>query len=95
MLRDRMDPELIEGLDAFLAVTGPTGLAGITDPVQRRATFLELMDADAAEPDPGVATEDHLVPGPPGAPEVRLRSYRPLGAEGRCPPSITSTAAAS
>ncbi len=85
MLRDRIDPELVEGLDAFIAATGPGGLAGIADPVQRRATFLELMDAGAAEPDAGVATEDHLVPGAPGDPEVRLRSYRPVGAEGPLP----------
>lgn len=85
MLRDRMDPELIEGLDAFLAATGPGGLAAIADPLQRRATFLELMQVDAAGPDAGVATEDHLAPGPPGAPEVRLRSYRPVGAEGALP----------
>lgn len=85
MLRDRMDPQLIEGLDAFLAAAGPRGLAGIPDPVRRRATFLELVEAGAAEPDAGVATEDHLVPGPEGAPEVRLRSYRPRGAEGPLP----------
>jgi acetyl esterase/lipase len=85
MLRDRMDPELIQGLDAFLVATGPGGLAAIRDPVERRATFLELMRAGAAEPDAGVLTEDHLVPGPPGAPEVRLRSYRPAGIEGPLP----------
>ncbi|HUC00503.1 MAG TPA: alpha/beta hydrolase, partial [Solirubrobacterales bacterium] len=81
MLRDRMDPELIEGLDAFLAAAGPGGLAAIADPVQRRATFLELVGAAPAAPDSTVATEDHLVPGPPGAPQVRLRSYRPVGVE--------------
>jgi acetyl esterase/lipase len=80
-----MDPELIDGLDAFIAATGPGGLAGIADPVQRRATFLELMDAGVAEPDAGVVTEDHLVPGAAGDPEVRLRSYRPAGAEGPLP----------
>ncbi|HET7444614.1 MAG TPA: alpha/beta hydrolase [Solirubrobacterales bacterium] len=81
MLRDRMDPELIEGLDAFLAATGPGGLAAISDPVQRRATFLELVQAEPAEPDATVATEDHLAPGPPGAPQVRLRSYRPVAVD--------------
>jgi acetyl esterase/lipase len=85
MLRDRMDPELIEGLDAFIAATGPRGLAGIADPVQRRATLVEVMKADASVPDAGVATEDHLVPGAPGGPGVRLRSYRPVGAEGPLP----------
>ncbi|HSS32752.1 MAG TPA: alpha/beta hydrolase [Solirubrobacterales bacterium] len=85
MLRARMDPQLVEGLDAFIAATGPGGLAAIDDPVQRRAVFLELMEAGAAAPDASVATEDHLVPGPPGAPELRLRSYRPRDAEDALP----------
>ena len=51
MLRGRIDPELIAGLDALLAATGPNGLAGIGDPVARRAAFLELMEAGTAEPD--------------------------------------------
>jgi acetyl esterase/lipase len=84
-LRDRMDPQLIDGLDAFLAATGPRGLAGIDDPAERRATFGELMAAGGVEPDPNVATSDHLVPGPPGDPEVRVRVYRPVGAEGALP----------
>jgi acetyl esterase/lipase len=84
-LRDRMDPQLVDGLDAFLAATGPRGLAGIADPVERRAVFGELMAAGGVEPDPSVATTDHLVPGPPGDPEVRLRAYRPVGAEGALP----------
>ena len=84
-LRDRMDPQLIDGLEAFLAATGPRGLAGIADPAERRATFGELMAAGGVEPDPNVATTDHMVPGPPGDPEVRVRVYRPLGAEGTLP----------
>jgi acetyl esterase/lipase len=84
-LRERMDPQLIDGLDAFLAATGPRGLAGIADPAERRAVFGELMAAGEVEPDPRVATSDHLVPGPPGAPEVRVRAYRPVGAKGPLP----------
>jgi acetyl esterase/lipase len=84
-LRERMDPQLIDGLDAFIAATGPRGLAGIADPVERRATFAELMAAGEVEPDPSVSTADHLVPGTPGGVQVRLRSYRPIGAEGLLP----------
>ena len=80
-----MDPELVEGLDGFLEATGPRGLAGIADPVERRRTFLELMAAGAAEPDARVTTEDFQVPGAAGAPEVRVRLYRPADAEGRLP----------
>lgn len=84
-LRDRMDPELVDGLDGFLAATGPRGLAGIADPVQRRRTFLELMQAGAGEPDPRVSTRDVLVPGPAGAPKVRVRVYRPHELDGPLP----------
>jgi acetyl esterase/lipase len=84
-LRDRIDPELVEGLDGFIAATGPRGLAGIADPVERRRTFLGLMEAGADEPEPAVAAEDLHVPGPDGAPEVRVRLYRPFGLDGPLP----------
>jgi acetyl esterase/lipase len=84
-LRDRMDPQLVDGLDAFIAATGSRGLAGIADPVERRAIFGELMAAGEVEHDPGVATRDYLVPGPSGDPEVKLRVYRPVAAEGPLP----------
>jgi acetyl esterase/lipase len=80
-----MDPELVEDLDAFIAATGPRGLAGIDDPVERRATFLELVTAGGEEPDARVATVDHEIPGPAGAPPVRVRSYRPVGLDGELP----------
>jgi acetyl esterase/lipase len=83
--RERMDPELVEGLDGFIAATGPRGLAGIADPVERRRTFLALMEAGDEEPDARVATEDLHVPGPDGAPEVRVRLYRPIGLDGPLP----------
>jgi acetyl esterase/lipase len=80
-----MDPELVDGLDTFLEATGPRGLAGIADPVARRETFLELMEAGAGVPDAAVATEDFHVPGPPGDPAVRVRSYRPIDLQGPLP----------
>jgi acetyl esterase/lipase len=83
--RERIDPELAAGLDAFITATGPRGLAGIVDPVERRAVFGELMAAAAEQPDPGVATIDRLVPGPPGAPEVGVRVYRPVNAPSPLP----------
>jgi acetyl esterase/lipase len=84
-LRERMDPELVDGLDGFLAATGPRGLAGIADPVERRATFLELVTAEGGEPDARVETSDHEAPGPPGAPAIRVRHYRPVGLDGQLP----------
>ena len=83
-LRERIDPQLIVGLDAFLAATGPRGLAGISDPLARRDAFAALMSSSAAEqPDREIVTDDHLIPGPTGAPAVKVRRYRP--ARGRAP----------
>jgi acetyl esterase/lipase len=83
-LRERIDPQLIVGLDAFLAATGSRGLAGISDPLARRGAFAALMSSSAAEqPDRGIVTDDHLIPGPTGAPAVKVRRYRP--ARGRAP----------
>ncbi len=85
--RDRMDPQLIDGLEAFIAASGPRGLAGIADPVQRREAFATLMASAAADqaPDPRIAAEDRLVPGPPGAPEVNVRIYRPVAVRAPLP----------
>ena len=81
-LRERMDPELAVGLDAFIEATGPRGLAGIADPDRRRSAFAELMAAAGeTAPDPGLIVEDRLVPGPSGAPDVPVRVYRPAGAQ--------------
>jgi acetyl esterase/lipase len=80
-LHDRMDPELRPGLEGFIEATGPRGLAGIADPSERRRVFLELMSAGDAAPDDRVETEDHEIPGPPGAPPVRVRTFRPAGSE--------------
>ena len=81
-LRDRMDPELAVGLDAFIAATGPRGLAGIADPDERRAAFSELMAAAGEpEPDPALTIEDRRIPGPEGAPEIPVRIYRPAGVD--------------
>jgi acetyl esterase/lipase len=80
-LHDRMDPELRPGLESFIEATGPRGLAGIADPQERRRVFLELMSGSDAEPDARVETEDHEIPGPAGAPPVKVRTFRPAGAE--------------
>lgn len=85
MLRDRIDPALLPGLDGFLALAGPRGLMAVADAQERRAAFGALMDAAQAEPDESVVTEDHLAPGPEGAPAIRVRRYRPAGTTGPLP----------
>jgi acetyl esterase/lipase len=78
-VRDRIDPDLLEGLDAFLAASGPRGLAGIDDVAERRRVFAEMMAQAVTEepPDDGVETDDRHVPGAAGAPKVLVRVYRP------------------
>ena len=36
-------------------------------------------------PNPGVVTEDRVVPGPQGAPDIMVRIYRPVDATGMLP----------
>lgn len=75
-LRDRIDPELLDGLDAFIAASSPRGLAGIADVTERRAVFAEMMAAgeDAAAAGDGVDAQDATVPSEPPVP---VRVYRP------------------
>ena len=81
--RDRVDPELLPGLDGFLEASGPRGLAGISDVTERRAKFAEMMAAGASpDEDDRVVSEDRLVPGDP---EVPVRVYRPARASGPLP----------
>src|SRR6185295_18748802 len=74
-VQDRMDPEVAEGLEAFFKIAGPGGLGAIPDLGERRGRLgaVMAMAAAAAPPSDDIETSDHLVPGPPGAPEVPLR----------------------
>ncbi|WP_030264793.1 alpha/beta hydrolase [Streptomyces sp. NRRL B-24484] len=73
------DPELA----AALALWAPVDIA---DPAAARAAqAAELAAVRGRADDTGVKVEDVLVPGPPGGPEVRLRTYRPLGRPGPLP----------
>jgi acetyl esterase/lipase len=77
----------MDGLDAFLAASGPRGLAGISDVTERRAKFAELMAAGGAAEQTGIRieTEDLQIPGPAGAPKVTVRVYRPADQSGPLP----------
>ena len=73
------DPELEEGLAAFLAVVEQVPLRADTI-VQNRAIFAATVPSMetlvAGRP---VEWEDRLVPGPAGAPDVRITIVRPKG----------------
>jgi len=83
-LRDRIDPESRIPLDALLDVM-PGGLNSIPDIVERRVTVSALLAEIELPPNPRVTSEDRSVPGPPGAPDVTVRSYRPVNADGPLP----------
>ncbi len=55
------------------------------DIVQRRATVTQLLAALEILPNPNVTSEDLTVPGPEGAPDIKVRIYRPAEATGTLP----------
>jgi acetyl esterase/lipase len=84
---DRIDPEILAGVQVYFDVAGPDGIMGIKDIQERRARFEQLMElaASATPANERVVHEDHLVPGPPGSPKVRVRVYRPAHTTGPLP----------
>lgn len=80
MTERRYDPEL-----APLIASLPSGMDWSDVPAARRGMDA-LIGALGAQPDPdGVRHEDRRIPGPAGAPEVRVRVYRPTSARGPLP----------
>ncbi|MGH3242513.1 MAG: alpha/beta hydrolase, partial [Spirillospora sp.] len=77
-----MDPELAAAFDGMPYV-------GLADPLKARASMRALVES-LAEPEPvenaedaadaNADVEDRTIPGPPGAPDVPVRIYRPRGA---------------
>lgn len=69
------DPELASLLDLL-----PDVSLDISDPVQSRAGFSQMIDQLNADLDTsGVDIENRLIPGPAEAPDVALRIYSPEG----------------
>ena len=79
--RDLIDPEVREPLDQLLQVI-PGGFNSIPDIVQRRAAVTQLLAALEIPPNLNVTSEDRMVPGPDGAPDIKVRIYRPAEATG-------------
>jgi acetyl esterase/lipase len=82
--RDLIDPEVREPLDQLLQAL-PGGFNAIPDIVERRIVAAQLLAALEIPPNPNVASEDRMVPGPDGAPDIRVRIYRPVDATGTLP----------
>lgn len=81
----RIDPASRAALEQFLAAL-PGGLQALPIPQRRETMAALLAQALGATPSPdGVRTEERTVPGPDGAPEIRLRIYHPTAVEGTKP----------
>lgn len=76
-MMDRIDPELKAPLDGFLAATN--GGFNLHDIPGTRKGMEQLMEAMMSQIPAieGVKTEDRLVAGPTGAPQVPVRIYQP------------------
>jgi acetyl esterase/lipase len=82
--RDLIDPDSRGPLDQLLEIL-PGGLNSIPGIAERRAALTQLLAAMEVPPNPNVTSEDRMVPGPEGAPDVRVRVYRPVTASGPLP----------
>lgn len=82
--RDLIDPESRVPLDGLLDVL-PGGFNAIPDIVQRRLAVSGMLAALEAPPNPNVSIEERTAPGPEGAPDITLRIYRPVSANGPLP----------
>jgi acetyl esterase/lipase len=82
--RDLIDPDSRGPLDALLEVL-PGGFNSIPDIVVRRATLTQILGGIEVPPNPNVTSEDRVVPGPDGEPDISVRIYRPVAAAGTRP----------
>lgn len=81
---DQVDPESLVPLTALLDAV-PGGFNSVADIVERRAFVQQLLDSMEVPENPNVDWEDRTIPGPDGAPDVRVRVYRPKNATGPLP----------
>jgi acetyl esterase/lipase len=79
-LANRIDPEIAAVLGSFPVLDRTDIPAAREAHIARRAVFNA-----GVEPSPTVARQDHFVPGLNGAPDVRVRHYRPVSQSGVLP----------
>jgi len=84
------DPELVDGLDAFVRLVEIIPLRKDTIHANRAhfATIIPPMAAQAAGRE--VTWEDRLIPGPAGAPDVEITIVRPRVARSEPAPAVLS-----
>ena len=83
---DRVDPELVPPLQAFMELAGGGGLS-VRDIPATRAQMAAMGEAQRAGlPEiPGIVSTDHQAPGYDGAPELLVRVYSPENPSGPLP----------
>ncbi|WP_256098503.1 alpha/beta hydrolase [Streptomyces agglomeratus] len=80
---DRLDPDARALADVMAAAFPDLG-GSVTDAVLARR-LIDAIPRPAVEPPPVGSVEDRTVPGPPGAPDVPVRIYRPGPPAGQGP----------
>ena len=63
----------------------PGGFNSVPDIVDRRATLSQLLGGIEVPPNPNVTSQDRVIPGPDGEPDISVRIYRPVAATGTLP----------
>lgn len=83
---DRIDAEMLPPLQGLLSEL-PGGFNAISDLIERREVIKSMAAAMAAEhpKNENVLTEDRMIPGPEGAPDILIRLYRPKAAPSPMP----------
>ena len=76
--RDRIPPEIRGPLEGLVKVFGPRGLTSIANLTQRRATLLSMIPPYS--PSDKIIFETRNIPGPEGAPDIRINILRPASA---------------
>jgi acetyl esterase/lipase len=84
---ERIDPELVAGLDIyrFLGFESQQLSGDTLTHIRGKLVEMRSMAETMMPANDRVARSDRTVPGPAGAPDVRVRIYRPLTAEGTLP----------
>lgn len=84
-MMDRLHPELAGPVEAMLNMPG--GGLNLDDIPAARAAGDEMIESMKGQMPiiEGVDSEDSLVPGPTGTPDVAVRIYRPINQPGRLP----------
>lgn len=80
-----LDPELAAALEQFPLALVDLSVVQYEDLPGIRAQMGAMMAAEAPPLPEGVLVEDRMVPGPEGAPDIRVRIYRAAGHEGTLP----------